>query len=118
MLSDTNKVCSFQEVQELSPIATSVRFIPSVVIGIIQTLVVGVVLHRTSVYWVVFTSCILTALSPLLMALNYPDWTYWYAGFWAVLLSPVSGDSECFFCSSTHLTQHAEASTLANCPNG
>ncbi|KAF1361540.1 integral membrane protein, partial [Lizonia empirigonia] len=82
----------FQEVQGLSAVETSVRFIPNVVIGIVQTLTVGLVLHRVSVYWVVLISCLLTALSPLLMALNDPDWTYWYAGFWAVLLSPISGD--------------------------
>jgi len=89
-----NGTFSFQEVQGLSAVETSVRFILNVVIGIVQTLVVGLVLHRTSVYWVVLISCLLTALSPLLMALNDPDWNYWYAGFWAVLLSPISGDSE------------------------
>ncbi|KAK2006208.1 putative transporter [Colletotrichum eremochloae] len=82
----------FQEVQGLSAIETSVRFIPNIAIGIVQTLAVGLVLHRTSVYWVVFVACLLTALSPLLMALNNPAWSYWYAAFWAVLLSPISGD--------------------------
>jgi hypothetical protein len=95
MLSVANVTDSFQEVQGLSAVETSVRFIPNVVIGIVQTLAIGLVLHRTSVYCVVLISCLLTALSPLLMALNDPDWTYWYAGFWAVLLSPISGDSEC-----------------------
>ncbi|KAK1963868.1 MFS general substrate transporter [Colletotrichum sublineola] len=82
----------FQEVQGLSAIETSVRFIPNIAIGIVQTLAVGLVLHRTSVYWVVFVACLLTALSPLLMALNNPASSYWYAAFWAVLLSPISGD--------------------------
>lgn len=105
-----NPPLSFQEVQGLSAVQTSVRFIPNVAIGIVQTLAVGLILHRTSVYWVVFLSCLLTALSPLLMALNNPAWTYWYTGFWAVLLSPISGDSKlphpCFLphtmpCSAT-----------------
>ncbi|KAK2052046.1 putative transporter [Colletotrichum caudatum] len=82
----------FQEVQGLSAVETSIRFIPNIAIGIIQTLAVGLVLHRTSVYWVVLVACLLTALSPLLMAINDPAWTYWYAAFWAVLLSPISGD--------------------------
>lgn len=94
MLFVADRTFSFQEVQGLSAVQTSVRFIPNVVIGIVQTLAVGLVLHRVSVYWVVLISCLLTALSPLLMALNDPGWTYWYAGFWAVLLSPISGDSE------------------------
>lgn len=92
---------SFQEVQGLSAVETSVRFIPNVAIGVVQTLAVGLVLHRTSPYWVVVVSCLLTALSPLLMALNDPNWTYWYAGFWALLLSPISGDSELCPCFVT-----------------
>jgi hypothetical protein len=94
MLLVANDNFSFQEVQGLSAVETSVRFIPNVVIGIVQTLAIGLVLHRISVYWVVLISCLLTALSPLLMALNDPNWTYWYTGFWAVLLSPISGDSK------------------------
>lgn len=102
MLLVINTPFSFQEVQGLSAVETSVRFIPNVIIGIVQTLTIGLVLHRTSVYWVVLISCLLTALSPLLMALNDPDWTYWYAGFWAVLLSPISGDSEYIFPNPPH----------------
>lgn len=105
-LSTTNPPLSFQEVQGLSAVQTSVRFIPNVAIGIVQTLALGLILHRTSVYWVVFLSCLLTALSPLLMALNNPVWSYWYTGFWAVLLSPISGDSKLPYPSfASHFVQ-------------
>ncbi|RYP10137.1 hypothetical protein DL764_000847 [Monosporascus ibericus] len=53
----------FQRVQGVSAIQTSLYFIPNIII-----------------------------VAPLLMAVNDPDWSYWYASFLAVLLSPLSGD--------------------------
>ncbi|KAI9688299.1 MAG: hypothetical protein M1820_010281 [Bogoriella megaspora] len=82
----------FQKVQKLSATQTSIRFIPNVVIGIVLSVAIGMVLHRASAYWIILLVCCLTAISPLLMALVEPTWSYWYATFWAVLLSPLSGD--------------------------
>ncbi|TEA11310.1 Drug resistance protein [Colletotrichum sidae] len=83
----------FQSVQDLSALQASLRFIPNVVIGIIFSVVLGMMLHRVPVYWIVLSTCLLSAISPLVMALVDPDWPYWYASFWAMLLSPLSGDT-------------------------
>lgn len=85
---------SFQEVQQLSAIQTSVRFIPNVAIGIVLSLVMGQITHRVSAYWIVLSTTLITSASPLLLALNHLDWSYWYALFWGVLLSPISGDGK------------------------
>ncbi|KAI9674922.1 MAG: hypothetical protein M1822_008984 [Bathelium mastoideum] len=82
----------FQKVQKLSATQKSIRFIPNVVIGIVLSVAIGMILHRASAYWIILLVCCLTAISPLLMALAEPTWSYWYATFWAVLLSPLSGD--------------------------
>uniref|UniRef100_L2FV02 Integral membrane protein n=1 Tax=Colletotrichum fructicola (strain Nara gc5) TaxID=1213859 RepID=L2FV02_COLFN len=83
----------FQNVQDLSALQTSLRFIPNVVLGIIFSVALGVMLHRVPVYWIVLSTCLLSAISPLVMALVDPGWPYWYASFWAMLLSPLSGDT-------------------------
>ncbi|RYP53570.1 hypothetical protein DL769_010493 [Monosporascus sp. CRB-8-3] len=86
-------VSIFQRVQGVSAIRTSLYFIPNIVIGVVLSVATGFMLHRISVYWLVLIACCLTAVAPLLMAVNDPDWSYWYASFWAVLLSPLSSDS-------------------------
>ncbi|KAK1998054.1 integral membrane protein [Colletotrichum falcatum] len=83
----------FQNVQDLSALQTSLRFIPNVLLGIIFSVALGVMLHRVPVYWIVLSTCLLSAISPLVMALVDPGWPYWYASFWAMLLSPLSGDT-------------------------
>ncbi|KAM0723452.1 hypothetical protein Q7P37_000438 [Cladosporium fusiforme] len=82
----------FQKIQHLSAIQTSVRFIPDIILGIALSVLAGLILHRVSAYWIVLGSLGLTAISPLLMAIMQPHWSYWYAAFWAVLLSQVSVD--------------------------
>ncbi|RYP37688.1 hypothetical protein DL768_010838 [Monosporascus sp. mg162] len=91
----------FQRVQGVSAIQTSLYFVPNIVIGVVLSVATGFILHRISVYWLVLITCCLTAVAPLLMAVNDPDWSYWYASFLAVLLSPLSGDSTCLFDFTT-----------------
>ncbi|RYP14276.1 hypothetical protein DL765_006487 [Monosporascus sp. GIB2] len=83
----------FQRVQGVSAIQTSLYFIPNIIIGVALSVTTGFILHRLSVYWLVLITCCVTAVAPLLMAVNDPDWSYWYASFWAVFLSPLSGDT-------------------------
>ncbi|RYP64809.1 hypothetical protein DL771_008589 [Monosporascus sp. 5C6A] len=86
-------VSIFQRVQGASAIQTSLYFLPNIVIGVVLSVTAGFILHRISVYWLVLITCCLTAVAPLLMAVNDPDWSYWYATFLAVLLSPLSCDT-------------------------
>jgi len=50
---------------------------------------VGLVMHRVSAMWLVFSSSLACAGAPLLMALIDPAWPYWYAAFPAQVLHPV-----------------------------
>ncbi|RYO90318.1 hypothetical protein DL766_006910 [Monosporascus sp. MC13-8B] len=82
---------SLQRVQGVSAIQTPLYFVPNIIIGVVLSVTTGFILHRLSVYWLVLITCCLTAVAPLLMAVNDPNWSYWYASFWAVFLSPLSG---------------------------
>jgi hypothetical protein len=83
---------SWQEVQLLSPLQASVRFLPSMILAAILNLVTGLIVEKFPVIWLVLISSALGALAPLLMALNSPRWPYWYAAFPAQLFEPLSPD--------------------------
>lgn len=88
---------SFQEVQGFSALETSLRFIPSVVVGIILNVGTGLVVQKWRADRIVIISSLISAASPLLLALINPDWTFWYSAFWAVTLGPLSADGMFFF---------------------
>jgi hypothetical protein len=74
---------SFQEVQGHSALETSLRILPALITAVISNITTGYFVNRMPVMWVVLTSAILTAISPLLMALINPQWPYWYMAFTA-----------------------------------
>ncbi|KAF5602382.1 aminotriazole resistance protein [Fusarium subglutinans] len=82
----------FQEVQHLSALNAALRILPSVVVGIALNFTTGLVVHRIPAIWLVVITSVLTAISPLLMALIDPAWTYWTAAFFAQVLMPFSAD--------------------------
>ncbi|GAD98212.1 aminotriazole resistance protein [Paecilomyces variotii No. 5] len=84
----------FQEVQELSPIQAAIRFLPNVLIGVILNLGTGLMVHRLKANHLVLVTTILSAGSPLLMAIIGPRWSWWYCAFWAMLLCPLSADGK------------------------
>lgn len=79
----------FQKVQGLDALQSSIRLLPSLLIGALLNLTVGLVMHRVSAMWLVFSSSLACAGAPLLMALIDPAWPYWYAAFPAQVLHPV-----------------------------
>jgi hypothetical protein len=83
---------SFQEVQDLPPIQAAIRFLPNVIIGIILNIATGLLVHRLHANHLVLVTTILSAGSPLLLAIINPQWSWWYCAFWAVLLGPLSAD--------------------------
>lgn len=83
---------SFQEVQELSAIQAALRFLPNVLIGIVLNLGTGLLVHRLHANYLVLVTTVLSAGSPLLLAIIDPQWSWWYCAFWAVLLGPLSAD--------------------------
>ncbi|KAL8687547.1 MAG: hypothetical protein Q9218_006316 [Villophora microphyllina] len=83
----------FQDVQKLSALDTSLRFIPNIVSGAILNISLGFFIQRFRVDYLIFITSIVAAVSPLLMALTNPAWPYWYTVFWAMLLGPFSVDA-------------------------
>ena len=82
----------FQKVQHLSALQTSLRFLPSVILGAILNVGTGFIAHRFRADYLVTITSLLCAGSPLLMALINPSWPFWYSAFWAMFLSPLSVD--------------------------
>ncbi|KAL8837826.1 MAG: hypothetical protein Q9176_005460 [Flavoplaca citrina] len=82
----------YQEVQELSALQASLRFVPGLIVGFCLNVATGLLVHRFPANYLVIISTILCAGSPLLMALINPKWSYWYAAFWSMVLYPVSAD--------------------------
>lgn len=85
---------SFQEVQRLCAIQAALRFLPNVIIGIVLNLATGLLVHRLHANHLVLVTTVLSAGSPLLMAIIDPKWSWWYCAFWAVLLGPLSADGK------------------------
>jgi len=83
---------SFQSVQNLSALQASIRILPSLIVGTAVQLSTGLLIHRISAFYLVLTSLILSAGSPLLMALIDVQWPYWYDAFPAQLIAPLAAD--------------------------
>ncbi|KAI9801685.1 MAG: hypothetical protein M1833_002367 [Piccolia ochrophora] len=82
----------FQEIQGVSALHTSLRFLPMVVAGALTNVVMGIFVNRFPANILVLGAAIISAMSPLLMAVIQPDWPYWYSAFPAVLLAPICCD--------------------------
>ncbi|ORX35560.1 putative MFS transporter [Kockovaella imperatae] len=83
----------FQEIQHLSPLQTSLRILPSMIVGAMLNLTIGFMVDRIPPIWIVTLSSVLCAIAPLLMAVIHPQRTYWGNAFIAQLLQPVSCDA-------------------------
>ena len=81
-----------QYVQKVSPLDTSLRFLPAPVSGVAANIIVGLLVHRVSAYVLVVIGIATTVLPPLLLAVNKPEWTYWALEFPAVTLLPAGAD--------------------------
>ncbi|KAE8385906.1 major facilitator superfamily domain-containing protein [Aspergillus alliaceus] len=83
----------FQEVQYLSALQASIRILPSLIVGVLINLLIGLFVHKVPAYWIVTITSILCAGSPLLMATIQPSWPYWSNAFVAQILQPFSFDA-------------------------
>ncbi|KAJ4375928.1 hypothetical protein N0V83_001207 [Neocucurbitaria cava] len=82
----------FQEVQHASLLTTSLYLLPNLTTGVLINIFVGVFVHRVPARWLVAGSALICALSPMLMALVPPAWSYWKLAFWAQIFAPFSAD--------------------------
>ncbi|CAG8190778.1 unnamed protein product [Penicillium olsonii] len=83
----------FQNVQEISVLQTALRFIPTPITGLLSALVTGMVLHRIRADAIINITIVISAVSPLIMALVNPSWTYWRCAFVAICLNSIAADS-------------------------
>ncbi|TDZ38365.1 putative MFS-type transporter [Colletotrichum spinosum] len=83
----------FQEVQKVSALQSCLRFLPHIVMGTIVNVACAWLVSRVKVQTLGGVSAIITIVAPLVMALVDIDGHYWYAPFWALVLSPVSADA-------------------------
>lgn len=86
----------FQDIQNSSALQASIRFLPMAVVGVVTNMIAAYLVSRVNVNILLGISAIITAVSPILMAVASPKWTYWTAAFFAMILSPVNGDGEWF----------------------
>lgn len=65
---------SFQNVQHFTEFETSIRLLPEIIIGIVLNLSAGLLVDRIPANYLVISTSIICALSPLLMAIINPAW--------------------------------------------
>lgn len=82
----------FQDVQGLSALQASLRFIPSIISGLLLNIATGFLAHKFRADYLVVAASLFSAIAPLLMALVNPAWPFWYSACWAMFLGPFSGD--------------------------
>lgn len=82
----------FQDIQGLSATAASVRFLPEPVVGATINILIGLFVHRLRASWALQISFIVSALSPLLLAVMREGSSYWEFEFPAVALVPIATD--------------------------
>lgn len=82
----------FQTIQTLSPLQTSLRFLPMVATGTGTNILTGWLVKRVRADILVFGSAALSTLAPLLMAIIQPQWSYWSCAFLAVAFTPICAD--------------------------
>ncbi|GKU09429.1 methylenomycin a resistance protein [Fusarium langsethiae] len=82
----------FQNIQDLSALDSAIRMIPSMVVGLGLNIMAGLIVQKFKANWLVALSSLISAISPLLMAVNQPGWSYWRCAFPAQVLMPFSID--------------------------
>ncbi|KAJ8100153.1 major facilitator superfamily domain, general substrate transporter [Lipomyces tetrasporus] len=82
----------FQDVQNISALQASIRFLPMAVVGVLTNIIAAYLVAKVNVNMLLGIAAVITAVSPILMAIASPEWTYWTAAFVAITLSPINGD--------------------------
>jgi len=82
----------FQDIQGLSATAASVRFLPEPVTGTAINILIGLFVHQLRASWALQVSFVVSALSPLLLAVMREGSSYWKFEFPAVALVPIAAD--------------------------
>lgn len=82
----------FQVAQQLRPIETAVRFLPLVVVGLGTNVVAAMTMDKVNAGVLCALGGVISAVGPLLFALQDLSWRYWVSAFPALVLSIISTD--------------------------
>lgn len=82
----------FQKVHLLSAFDTSLRFFPLVASGVLTNIATGYLVRAARADVLIAGSVLLSAATPLMMALINPKLVYWAGAFPATMLSPIWAD--------------------------
>ncbi|KAL9108189.1 MAG: hypothetical protein Q9227_007044 [Pyrenula ochraceoflavens] len=83
----------FQYVQELSPIQSSLRFLPAPISGALANIAMGLLVHRVRADWTLVVATVLGLASPLLLSFIEPHWSYWAGAGLSLWLNPIGADT-------------------------
>ncbi|OAR01837.1 hypothetical protein LLEC1_05992 [Akanthomyces lecanii] len=95
----------YQDYQGLSALQTTLRFIPTGVVGVIMAISIAPLLSRISTVPVLLAGSLATSLSSLLLAVPIPTHTsYFKYGLWAMILATLGADSTtpCLYSIVSH----------------
>ncbi|EEH21714.2 hypothetical protein PABG_03930 [Paracoccidioides brasiliensis Pb03] len=82
----------FQQVEELSALQSSLRFLAHVMMGVSANIATAYLISRVKVRTLAVVSALATMIAPILMATVEVKENYWFRPFWALFLSPVNPD--------------------------
>lgn len=103
---------SFQEVEGVSALTSSIRFIPHVVMGVAANIVTAYLIARVNVRTLAVVSALITLVAgPLMATVDIGD-NYWFEPFWALFLSPANADGIVVFESHRECSQLTSSSAL------
>jgi hypothetical protein len=88
---------SFQKVEGLTALQSSIRFLPHVIMGTAVNIATAYLISRVRVQTLAVVSALVTMIAPVLMATVEVNSNYWFAPFWALFLSPMNPDGVCSF---------------------
>ena len=75
-----------QEIQHISALQTSLRFLPLVIISVLANFVAGYLVDKVAASILAFGATTLSAIAPIVLAVLSPEWSYWKAMFLAMCL--------------------------------
>lgn len=78
--------------QQQSALQASLRILPNLLTAVLLNLTTGYFIDRAPAFYLVLLTTTLASVSPLLMALINPAWSYWRGAFFAQVLAPLSSD--------------------------
>lgn len=82
----------FQSIQGLTALQTSLRFLPMVIAGAATNILTGWLVKRVRADILILGSAAISSISPLLMAIIKPGWSYWSCAFFAAACAPICAD--------------------------